>query len=179
MRCLPKLDPRRIGLIDQSEGAIIALGLAAADSAIPFIVLQGGPYQDLKTILQWQAINNSIDQGDTFFTLGDAAWSLEIYLPWFREHYAHPPSRWVDQVKCPVLLLHGELDHNVPTTDAKQLQAALVAAGNTDVTLYLFPGLDHSFHRLGDPKEDFITAMQRPLDPVMPEALTSWLRSKI
>jgi dipeptidyl aminopeptidase/acylaminoacyl peptidase len=29
-------------------------------------------------------------------------------------------------VKCPVLLLHGEVDHNVPATDAKQLQAALV-----------------------------------------------------
>ena len=209
MRCLPELDPRRIGLIGQSEGAIIALGLAAADSAIPFIVLQGGPYQDLKAILQWQAeafwrqeeatidglkhkvpvlywvyrqwqaINDSIDRGDTFFTVGDAAWSLELYLPWFREHYTHPPSQWVGQVKCPVLLLHGEVDHNVPATDAKQLQAALVAAGNTDVTLYLFPGLDHSFRRLGDPKEDFITAMQRPLDPVMPEALTSWLRSKI
>ena len=55
MRCLPELDPQRIGLIGQSEGAIIALGLAAADSAIPFIVLQGGPYQDLKAILQWQA----------------------------------------------------------------------------------------------------------------------------
>ena len=172
-------------------------------------MVQGGPYQDLKAILQWQAeafwrqeeatinglkhkvpvlywvyrqwqaINDSIDRGDTFFTVGDAAWSLELYLPWFREHYAHPPSQWVDQVKCPVLLLHGELDHNVPATDAKQLQAALVAAGNTDVTLYLFPGLDHSFRRLGDPKEDFITAMQRPLDPVMPEALISWLRIKI
>jgi hypothetical protein len=47
----------------------------------------------------------------------------------------------------------------------------LVAAGNTDVTLHLFPGLDHNFRRLGDPKEDFITAMQRPLDPVMPKAL--------
>jgi uncharacterized protein len=84
----------------------------------------------------------------------------------------------VDQVKCPVLILHGELDHNVPATDARQLQAALVAAGNTDVILYLFPGLDHSFRRLGDPKEDLITAMQRPLEPVMPEALTSWLRIK-
>jgi hypothetical protein len=55
MRCLPELDPRRIGLIGQSERAIITLGLAAADSAIPFIVLQGGPYQDLKAILRWQA----------------------------------------------------------------------------------------------------------------------------
>jgi hypothetical protein len=55
MRCLPELYPRRIGLIGQSEGAIITLGLAAADSTIPFIVLQGGPYQDLKAILQWQA----------------------------------------------------------------------------------------------------------------------------
>jgi hypothetical protein len=134
MRGLPELDPQRIGLLGQSEGTIIALGLTAVDSAIPFIVLQGGPYQNLRAILQWQAeafwrqeeatinglkykvpvlywvyrqwqaINDSIDRGDTFFTLGDAAWSLELYLPWFREHYApmggpgempgaHPPRR--------------------------------------------------------------------------------------
>lgn len=47
-RRLPELDHRRIGLIGQSEGAVIALMLAAAEPAIPFIVLQGGPYQNLK-----------------------------------------------------------------------------------------------------------------------------------
>jgi uncharacterized protein len=102
-RRLPELDHRRIGLIGQSEGAVIALMLAAAEPAIPFIVLQGGPYQNLKEILQWQAeafwhlgeatiegfkhkvpvlywvyrqlqaINDSIERGDTLFRLGDAA----------------------------------------------------------------------------------------------------------
>jgi len=76
-----------------------------------------------------------------------------------------------------VLILHGELDHNCPRAEAEKAKQTLIDAGNSNVTMHIFPGLDHSFRRLGDPDEDFVTAMKRPLDPVMPEALTGWLRS--
>lgn len=76
-----------------------------------------------------------------------------------------------------MLILHGELDHNSPPSEAEQAQQVLIDAGNTNVTMHIFPGLDHSFRRLGDPDEDFITAMNRPLNPAMPEALTNWLSS--
>ncbi len=59
------------------------------------------------------------------------------------------------------------------------MQQALLKAGNKNVTTHIFPGLDHSFRRLGSSDEDFVTAMSRPLDPVMPEALTNWLSSLI
>jgi uncharacterized protein len=96
-------------------------------------------------------------------------------LPGLKEHFDNPPSKFVAQVKCPVLILHGKLDHNCPYTEAEAVQHALCTAGNREVTVHIFEGLDHSFRRLGHAEEDFVTAMQRPLDPAMPEALKNWL----
>jgi len=207
LRSLPEVDSERVGVLGQSEGAIIAQILAAEDSGIGFVVWQGGAYNNIEGIIRWQAeafwkldtevINNmrqnapliyweykqvddlivSAQKGERFFRLGDEGWSFSRYLPWYKEHFDNPPSRFVDKVKCPVLILHGKLDHNSPPTEAEQAQQALIDAGNTNVTVHVFPGLDHSFRRLEDPDEDFVTAMNRPLDPVMPEALTNWLSS--
>ena len=207
MRSLPEIDSERVGVLGQSEGAVIALMLAAEDPGIRFLVWQGGAYNDLESIFKWQAeafwkleseaINNmrqgvpliywfykQIDElsarahrGEKLFRLGDEDWSFELYLPWLKEHFDNAPLKYVDKVKCPVVILHGELDHNTPHTEAEQAQQALIQAGNANVTTHIFAGLDHSFRRLGRPDEDFVTAMKRPLDPAMPEALTNWLRS--
>ncbi|MGH8604828.1 MAG: alpha/beta hydrolase family protein, partial [Gammaproteobacteria bacterium] len=116
-------------------------------------------------------------RGDKFMRLGDEEWSFDVYLPRCKEHFDNPPLKFVDKVKCPMLILHGKLDHNTPYTEAEQAQQALMKAGNTNVTIYIFEGLDHSFRRLGHADEDFVTAMKRPLDPAMPEVLTNWLQS--
>lgn len=207
LRSLPEIDSERVGVLGQSEGAIIAQILAAEDPDIHFEVWQGGAYNNIEGIIRWQAeafwkldsevINNMrqsaplifwkykqlddlivrAQKGESFFRLGDKDWSFNCYLPWYKEHFDNPPSRFIDKVKCPVLILHGELDHNCPSDEAEKTKQTLIDAGNTNVTMHIFPGLDHSFRRLGYPDEDFITAMKRPLDPVMPEALTSWLKS--
>ena len=207
LRSRPEIDGERLGILGQSEGAIIASMVAAEDPDIRFMVWQGGVYHNLEGIFTWQAeafwkleraaINNfkkdvpliywfykQIDEiliraykGEQFLRLGDDTWSVKVYLPWFKEHFDNPPSKFVDRVKCPVLLLHGKLDHNVPYAEAEHAQQALRKAGNTAVTLHLFDGLDHSFRRLGHVDEDFITAMKRPLDPAMPASLTRWLTS--
>ncbi len=207
LRALPEIDPQRVGVLGQSEGAVIALMLAAQDPSICFYIWQGGIYHNLEQILKWQAeefweleytkIDNfkhnvplmywiykqiddlitSAKSGADFFRLGDQDWSKNLYLQDFKEHFDNPPSAFVDKVKCPVLILHGEMDHNTPSQEALLMQEALLKAGNKNVTTHIFPGLDHSFRRLGERNEDFVTAMKRPLAPVMPEVLINWLIS--
>ncbi len=53
------------------------------------------------------------------------------------------------------------MDHNTPPQEAELMQQALLKAGNQNVTTHIFPGLDHSFRRLGHSDEDFVTAMNR------------------
>ncbi len=207
LRRLPEIAPKKIGVLGQSEGAVIALMLAAQNPDICFYIWQGGIYNNLEQIIKWQAeefwkldrasINNfkqnvplmywhykqiddlaaSAKRGENFFRLGDEDWSKNLYLQDLKEHFDNPPSAFVSKVKCPVLILHGELDHNTPSKEALLMLEALLKAGNKNVTAHIFPGLDHSFRRLGESNEDFVTAMKRPLDPVMPSTLTNWLIS--
>ena len=54
---LPEVDNNKIGLLGQSEGAVIALMLAAEDLDIGFYIWQGGIFNNLETILYWQRDN--------------------------------------------------------------------------------------------------------------------------
>jgi len=119
----------------------------------------------------------SAHRGGKFYQLGDEEWSFNLYLPGIKEHFDNPPSNFVDKVKCPVLIMHGKLDHNTPYKEAEQAYEALIQAGNVNVAIHVFEGLDHSFRRLGHADEDFVTAMKRSLDPVMPEVLANWLKT--
>ena len=49
-------------------------------------------------------------------------------------------ARWV---RVPVLVVHGATDLQVPVEDAARLATALRAGGNADVTVRVFPGVDH------------------------------------
>ncbi|MGK7956446.1 MAG: alpha/beta hydrolase family protein [Crocosphaera sp.] len=207
LKQLPDIDHNRIGLLGQSEGAVIALMLAAEDLDLSFYIWQGGIYNNLETIFQWQRDNfwkleqedidnfkttfplmywvyvttdelcDKIKQGKTYFKLGNEAWSKDLYLPLYQQHFNYPPSEFISKIKCPVLLLHGELDHNTPYTEALLAAEALKQAGNTQVTTHIFPGLDHSFRRLEKPDEDFVTAMKRPLDIELKQAIRQWINS--
>eukprot|EP01006_Ploeotia_vitrea_P004557 TRINITY_DN114881_c0_g1_i1.p1 TRINITY_DN114881_c0_g1~~TRINITY_DN114881_c0_g1_i1.p1 ORF type:complete len:252 (+),score=12.29 TRINITY_DN114881_c0_g1_i1:254-1009(+) len=204
-----RVDISQIGIIGQSEGALLALAVSSGCSdVVKFAVLQGGPGQNLRDIFTWQAesflktspdaqakmqascpliywiyiqltdLLSAVDKGDKFFELGDngKTFSFDLCCDWPREHFANPPKSLCKGVSCPVLILHGELDHNVPKEDPKLVEAFLKENGNDKVEIHVFPGLDHSFRRLGTPDEDFVAAMARPLDPELGVALLPWLK---
>lgn len=206
---VPEINPTRMGLLGQSEGTSIGLMLAAEHPDVQYLILQGSLYNRGDKVIQWQADNfwkspqeviDSIKQnaplfywmykqmdeilkrtenGEEYILLGDESYHFKWSLRWMRDYIENPAANFVPNVKCPVLLLQGELDHNTPATEVPLLKEALIAAGNNTVTTHIFPGLDHSFRRLGNPDEDFVSAMKRPLDPVMVNALVKWLKEQI
>jgi len=57
--------------------------------------------------------------------------------------FFEPGPVW-QKVKVPVLLVWGDKDTVVPVEDGKAIiQKALISAGNSDVTVRVFPGVDH------------------------------------
>ncbi len=52
LQSLPEIDAARIGVLGQSEGAVIALMLAAQDPNIRFYIWQGGIYNNLEQIVR-------------------------------------------------------------------------------------------------------------------------------
>jgi len=70
----------------------------------------------------------------------DSYWTLSRNIARF-----DPPTYW-RQVKAPVLLLYGTKDERVPPQrDANAVASALKAGGNTNLTLRMFEGADHTF----------------------------------
>ncbi|OLV18572.1 alpha/beta hydrolase family protein [Deinococcus marmoris] len=78
-------------------------------------------------------------------------------------------------LKIPVLILQGENDGNIDPASTRQLNSALAAAGNTNHTLKLYPGLGHS---LGPAKDltldDFAPMARGPMND-----MAAWLRAKV
>jgi len=69
--------------------------------------------------------------------------------PWVRSFFYYMPLPAAKKVSCPVLILHGDKDANVPVDHAHHLANAMRFSGNTDVTVKIFTNHNHLF--LEDP----------------------------
>lgn len=77
-------------------------------------------------------------------------------------------------LKLPVLVLQGANDANVPLRGAVALEAALKAAGNTDVTLKVYAGLGHTLGLASSLIDDNF----RPIAAAPLTDLAAWLRER-
>lgn len=83
------------------------------------------------------------------FAASNTAVSLErevdvLTSPAYRAALSHDPAVALRQLRCPVLVIHGELDLQVhPDVNLPAVEAALADAPTTDVTVARFPGLNH------------------------------------
>ena len=66
---------------------------------------------------------------------------------WYRER---SPISYVQNVQCPVLILHGEHDWRVPISQGEEYFAGLRYRGKT-AEMVRFPGCSHLMFRVGDP----------------------------
>jgi uncharacterized protein len=58
----------------------------------------------------------------------------------------YDPLAWWSRVRVPVLLVYGANDQRVPPTEsARRIEAALRRAGNSNVTVRIYPRADHTF----------------------------------
>jgi hypothetical protein len=156
LRARPEIDPERIGLAGHSEGAIIAPLIAAGDPRIRAVVLLAGPSRTGNRIVDFQVRDARIADGltgtalDSAVAVAVAGRAAAAEIPWLRWFLEHDPLPVARQVRAPVLILHGATDRQVTPDQAPELEAAIRAGGNRDVTVRVFPALNHLF--LHDPE---------------------------
>ncbi|MGH9900088.1 MAG: alpha/beta hydrolase family protein, partial [Pyrinomonadaceae bacterium] len=164
LRNRPEIDPSQIALIGHSEGGSIAPMVAAVDPRISAIVLMAAPARRGSEVLAFQnkdvieaeqgmeakekarrlaeikdMLNILVSGGDT------SKLPTEMRSPWIKEFVNYDPLPTIRQVKQPILILQGSLDHQVTPDQAPMLAEAARAAGNKDIELHLFPDLNHLF----------------------------------
>jgi dienelactone hydrolase len=198
LRSRPEIDGNRIALVGHSEGGIIAPMVASTDPRIAAIVVMAGSAMrgDQISISQ---LNDALgrdaalteaekdrqraEQRETIravVTGGDLSkYPPQVRLPWLKEFWTYDPLQTVRKVRQPILILHGALDRQVTVEQAGMLEQAARGAGNKDVTVRLFPNLNHLFlpAKTGAFSEYSALETSRVGDDLL-KTLGDWLGSK-
>jgi dienelactone hydrolase len=164
LRSRSEIDPKRIALAGHSEGGIIAPMVAASDPQIAAIVLMAGTANRGDVVLGYQ-INyqldtdttltpavkatrrtEGLDQIRTIVESGDTSKMPELMRSaWMKFFLTYDPLPAVAKVRQPILILQGAIDRQVTADQAPMIEKAARTAGNKDVTVRLYPGLNHLF----------------------------------
>lgn len=165
LRGRPEIDPARVVLVGHSEGGTIAPMVAVDDRRIAAIVLLAGPGKPGRAILRdqarWEVLARSdlspaeraaqLEAADSTVSADSSAAGA-----WFQWFYRYDPIPTARRVRQPTLILHGGLDRQVSAGQADTLARAIRSGGNRQVTVRVFPGLNHLFliaPRDGSPSE--------------------------
>ncbi|MFL5328268.1 MAG: alpha/beta hydrolase family protein [Gemmataceae bacterium] len=96
--------------------------------------------------------------------------------PWVQYFIHCDPRASLKKVRCPVLAINGELDLQVtPKENLPAIEGALKEAGNKDVTVRVFPGLNHLFQhcKTGMPNE--YGEIEETMSPEVLDVITQWI----
>jgi dienelactone hydrolase len=148
-----EIDQTRIALVGHSEGGIIAPMVALMHPSVAAVVLMAGTAKNgaevVKDQLAWAIESTpglSPERKAQLRAQAIAAAAADTtpnpWLQFFRQYDPLPAAR---RMRQPVLVLQGALDRQVTAAQADTLGAAIRAGGNRDVTVRVFPGLNHLF----------------------------------
>jgi uncharacterized protein len=154
LRTRPEIDAARLGLLGHSEGAIVAPIAALEEPSLRALVLLAGVARPAREVLVFQ-MTNLINHNAAFTqTQKDSAikavpHTIEGMMaadPWMAYFLTHDPAADARRIKTPgVLILTGSNDQQADPKQIPDWMAAFIAAGNTDVTGEILPGLNHLF----------------------------------
>lgn len=160
LRTREEIDRDRIGLLGISEGGNIGPMIAASDPSVYALVIMAGSATNGIKITEYQRRLKIDERSDLTDVEKERELSKSMKglrqalsrgegTPWIRSFFYYMPLPTAKKVSCPVLILHGDKDANVPVADAHFLANAMRISGNTDVTVKIFPNHNHLF--LEDP----------------------------
>jgi pimeloyl-ACP methyl ester carboxylesterase len=193
------VDNRRIFVVGHSEGASVAM-LAGRERRIAALVLMGGigtTGRDLileqqqymlevtkiedaeraeKIELQERILDAAIEQ-DGWEDLPSEVRPL-VDTPWYRSLLLFDAAAVMPRVRQPVLVIHGELDRQVPPHHAERLAELAKARRNAPpVALEQLPGLNHLLvpARTGHVAE-YASLEAQAISPQVASTIAGWLR---
>jgi len=119
----------RIAIVGFSQGGQVALLAATRDRGLRAVVA----YHPVTDVALWKATTANADTPGYVTAVCEPGGVS-----------ARSPVLRAGDIAMPVLLVHGDADTRVPTTQSEPMQAALRAAGRTS-ELVLVPGAQHGF----------------------------------
>lgn len=148
-------DPKRVCIVGASYGGYAALAGATFSPDLYACAVSVAGVSDLPAMLTWESEQAGRHSQNVSFwasRIGDATADAA------RLH-ATSPALHADQVRAPVLLLHGIGDTTVPIEQSEEERDALVRAGKK-VEFVQLPGTDH-YLSLAETRIQVLTEIER------------------
>lgn len=193
------VDKRRIGLVGHSEGAWIAMTVAARDKRVAAVALVAGastPGAELileqqrhvlerlqapdadrqsKIALQKQ-INAAALKGSGWETIPEE-FRRVADNHWFQSFLAYDPAKVMKDVRQPVLIVQGMLDTQVPPHHADRLaELARARKRKVAVDVATVPGVNHLLVPATTGEVDEYNMLpEKKVSPVATAAIATWM----
>lgn len=159
------VDDKRIAVIGHGEGAWVAIQAAARENKIGAVVSLAGPgttgaelileqqqmaldalkltptERDQRVALQKQ-IQNAVLTGRGWEGIS-AEMRQDADTPWLQSFLAFTPAKVVDDVRQPILFVHGEIDRQIPVTHLTQLSELARQGRSRSVEVVTVRGVNH------------------------------------
>lgn len=187
LRSRMDIDATRLALLGHSEGAIVAPMVAAEVPSVRAVVLISAPSRIGRRISDEQIAHVMDERGvtgaarDSLLRMNDRARdSLVARSRWIQHWMSYDPLPAARKLRAPVLILHGATDRQVSAEQAEELASAIRAAGNRDVTVRVFPDLNHLL--VHDPSGAYSGYTKLPSYAVRPDllgAVADWIVSQL
>jgi uncharacterized protein len=99
-----------------------------------------------------------------------------VSSPWFRDLLQYDPAPTLSKLTCPVLVLNGEKDVQVPPEqNLPAIRKALEAGGNKQFEIDELPGLNHLFQPAKTGAISEYSEIEETMSPVALEKVASWI----
>lgn len=101
---------------------------------------------------------------------------LALAEPWFVYTLKTDPADALRKVKCPVLAINGAKDIQVtPNENIAAIQKALTEGGNKDVTVRIFPDLNHIFQKCTTGLTSEYSFIDETISPEVLDFVSQWI----
>lgn len=198
LRARPEVDAEQIFVVGHSEGALIAMELAAASSGLAGAVFLAGAARSGEDLLRWQAaqVADTLptiaklilkvtrqdvrqSQAKRLHQLRESADDTlrvgltRINAKWFREFMAYDPADSLPQIRIPVLAAVGAKDIQVPPGDSERICELITS----ECTHIVTEDLTHILRRdAGEPSlSTYKKQLKRPVEPDVLSLISAWL----
>lgn len=161
LRELPGVDPARVGIYGESEGAWIAPIAAVAEPEVAFLILASAPVVSPREQAAYATANYLYNTNVPRGMFRAIPRALGATIPGGGFEYIDFDVRpYLQQIGQPVLMTYGTADASMPIVQGADITADWLArGGNTALTVRYFAGADHGLRAGGELATGFTTVL--------------------
>jgi uncharacterized protein len=135
--------------------------------------------------LTLKQVENMTDEEKEFITdpLQYAEYQAKIAIysaksPWFKYFITYDPGPDIETIKCPVLILFGGKDMQVPVSlNQEPMESALMKDGIKNFETYIFPDANHLFQKADTGLANEYSTLEKKFIDVFLKTIADWIHS--